>query len=352
MDKPGGFYVESHSTKGVEPWILKNLCEPIVDRIPPSITPNALSLADHVIVWATLVAAAAAPYLSPTYGMLARFLAAAGTLAFLLIDSIDGMHARRTGQTSRLGEVIDHGLDALNVPLSAAAIALTLQLDPFTIAAAVVTTTIHYHAQLVLYHHTSRFVHPTTNGPEAQVGLIVLYMVCGVVFCLTPQSATWARVTLTIVAWASILVNFKVEAFFLTRFHETGLPGLFAPHALFVLKLLLCAAAYLGGAMNVYVFTVAVTLVSFRITGTYVLRSVLGQRYDGVDWVVPSALVALTVAFHLMDGVHLCGYAVRDGLFYPLFAYLLLRNLADLHRHMPELREDEGENERQDPWPA
>ena len=340
-----GFYVESHATSGVEQWILKYCCEPISKRIPASITPNTISLFDFVVVWMTFVAAAAAPYLSPTNGMIARFLAALGTFVYLVGDSLDGLHARRTGQTSKLGEVIDHGLDSMGVPLSAAAMALTLQLDPWLVALSVVTTTMHYHAQLVVYHHTRIFVHPPTNGPDAQVGVIALYVAFGLLFYFVPPSTRWMSFVLPCVVGAAVLVNVRVEAFFLQR-----LGGLYVPHAVFVLMMMLCSAAYVGGAMNAYVFVLAVSLVSFRIIGTYVLRSVLDESFDGNDWVIPTYLVLATVAYHLpgMDDVFLFGWAVRDGLFYPLFAYVLLRNLVDLHRGMPRLR---GENEQEEPSP-
>lgn len=42
---------------------------------------------------------------------------AAGLWFYQSFDSIDGMQARRTGQSSPLGEMFDHGCDAINTTL-------------------------------------------------------------------------------------------------------------------------------------------------------------------------------------------------------------------------------------------
>ena len=45
MERRDRFYSENYSTTGIEPWLTKYAFEPIVKRIPPSVPPNALSLA-------------------------------------------------------------------------------------------------------------------------------------------------------------------------------------------------------------------------------------------------------------------------------------------------------------------
>ncbi len=45
-------------------------------------------------------------------------------------DNADGAHARRTGQASSLGELLDHGLDMLNTTYIAYAAAIGINAPP------------------------------------------------------------------------------------------------------------------------------------------------------------------------------------------------------------------------------
>lgn len=88
-------------------WIV----DPSIKRIPASVSPNAITLLGTVL---STIGAAICVALRPTGGPI--FLVVAVLLwAYIYCDNADGGHARRTGQTSALGETLDHGLDLLNV---------------------------------------------------------------------------------------------------------------------------------------------------------------------------------------------------------------------------------------------
>ena len=78
--------------------------------------------------------------LSPHVAPLTRvpLLLAAGAMMFasMVLDCWDGMQARRTGRTSKLGELLDHWLDAIHVPLVSAGMALMLELPPYRLPTA------------------------------------------------------------------------------------------------------------------------------------------------------------------------------------------------------------------------
>ncbi len=57
---------------------------------------------------------------------LALIGAGVGMLLSMIGDSLDGMHARRTDQCSKLGEMMDHWLDAIIVPLTTLGITVAL----------------------------------------------------------------------------------------------------------------------------------------------------------------------------------------------------------------------------------
>ncbi len=126
--------------------LVTKICAPIVERLPRSLTPNTISVGNHLVAWAGVVLVASAAFMDPAAALMARTLAAVTILVNLVMDCLDGMHARNTGQCSRMGELMDHGLDAANVPLNGAVVILAFQLDPLLLAVAFVTTAGVYNA--------------------------------------------------------------------------------------------------------------------------------------------------------------------------------------------------------------
>ncbi|MBN1947766.1 MAG: CDP-alcohol phosphatidyltransferase family protein [Bradymonadales bacterium] len=328
-----GFYSENYSNTGFEPWIVKHICEPLVKRIPPTVHPNTISIFNHAVCWLVFVAAAVAPYLNPIHGMAARVVAGIGVFSSLVLDCLDGMHARRTGQTSKLGEVMDHWLDALNVPLMGAAMILTLSLDPWTTAFGIVTASACYNAQLVLYHHTHRFVHPTTSGVDGQVYLTAVYLFLAGFFYFFPQDLRWVLLSSTVFAWLVIFISIKMDLFFIRR-----LGGFLPNHLVYLLFCTLFSALYLVGMMNTVVYVVGITMISFRLTGSYVLYTVLRKPYSGSDWWVGLWILAILAGHYWLEPYQIRGIEVQSVIPYLFFLTVVSLNLWDLARYLPELR--------------
>lgn len=87
----------------------KLLWNRIIPRIPASITPNTLTIVGQICGVLSAVATGAAVAGTPIFYLVSAFL----LMAYLTFDNIDGAHARRTKQTSSLGEFLDHGLDGI-----------------------------------------------------------------------------------------------------------------------------------------------------------------------------------------------------------------------------------------------
>jgi hypothetical protein len=66
-------------------------------------------------------------------------------------------------------------------------------------------------------------------------------------------------------------------------FYFPKLGPLVSEHVWFVGVMLGFGALYLLGAIEVHYFLFCVVFTSFRISGTYVLRTILRERYDGKD---------------------------------------------------------------------
>lgn len=86
---------------------------PVVRALPLSITPNQITVFGNVLIWLVVALTLAARHASP---LLLAALAVAYAL-YVLSDCVDGLFARHTQRTSRLGELLDHGLDSISLPL-------------------------------------------------------------------------------------------------------------------------------------------------------------------------------------------------------------------------------------------
>lgn len=118
------------SYKGITDLVTKYLWPPLalpVVRACASlgISPNALTVASWALVFVAGVCFARAQF--------GPGLAAAWLMTFL--DTVDGKLARVTLRTSRLGHVLDHGLDILHPPFWWAAWGLALPAAPWTLLA-------------------------------------------------------------------------------------------------------------------------------------------------------------------------------------------------------------------------
>jgi len=103
----------------------------LVDKvIPPTWAPNAITLAGFAC---TLI-----PHLliflyfpNELQGEVPRwlcFLAAVGQMAYVILDNCDGKQARKTGSSSPLGLLFDHGCDAINTFISGLSLFTVIQL--------------------------------------------------------------------------------------------------------------------------------------------------------------------------------------------------------------------------------
>lgn len=85
---------------------LNPICEKIQKYIPKFITPNMITLTG---VASTLTALYISPFknacVAPTISLL--------TCTYTVMDTLDGIHARKTNQTSLLGEFLDHICDCI-----------------------------------------------------------------------------------------------------------------------------------------------------------------------------------------------------------------------------------------------
>lgn len=313
--------------------IIRTLCEPVLVRLPSSLKPNTISLVTHVIAWATAALAIGSVQLPAKWKSAALVGAGVGTLLQMIGDCLDGMHARRTGQCSKLGEMMDHWLDANVVPLSTLGITLALGMDPWALVLVNATATMVYQAQLTLYHDTGDFLVPdTTSGVEAQFGLSLGYCAVAALFFFVDRDALWLDISLAVVAVIGVYVQMRCNWFYYRKLgkHVTG-------HLMFAGYLFAFGGLYLWGAMDLAGFVVTLIFTSFRVSGSYVLRTLLKHPYDGVDVGLILAPLAIAGVYMWLPNMAIAGTPLLSALPWLAGSYLLIRNLMDFRFHYREL---------------
>lgn len=331
-----GFVPEVNSR--FEPWILTHVVEPVARRIPRWVHPNWITYGSLLTVCLSFVLSVAAPHLEPGRALAARLVAGVLILGYLLTDSLDGMHARRTGQTSSLGEVLDHWFDAFIMGLVSAGLILTLELPVWAQTLGLVTTLTVYNAQLILYHHTRRFVHPPTSGVDAQVGIFMVYWAAGWLFYLAGPEVWWVRALALTLGVGSIATQLAMTWFYYPKLGREHL----APHALFTTLAAGFSVVYVLGGLDPLSYALLISALSFRVTGTYVLRTVLDVPYSGVDALSILWLAVLAGLLPLGSVAVYGGWTVQTLAPYAAVVTLVTVNVADLVRHLGDLRAEQS----------
>ncbi|MFO0547453.1 MAG: CDP-alcohol phosphatidyltransferase family protein [Polyangiaceae bacterium] len=118
----GGFAYKSEDRSILLPYYKRFLVEPLLPFIPARINPNTLTHLGHltnlsgVLLLLGLWQSRGWPFV----------VTAILLQIYIWFDNADGGHARRTGQCSPGGELLDHGLDILNVVYMGYLSAMTL----------------------------------------------------------------------------------------------------------------------------------------------------------------------------------------------------------------------------------
>lgn len=318
----------------IEERIVQWLCQPLLRHIPRSVHPNTISLVTHTICWITALLAVGSVHLPSPYKSLALAFAGIGMLTSMIGDCLDGMHARNTNQCSKLGEMMDHWLDAIIVPLVVLGSTLALEMGPWTIAAVNVTAVMVYHGQLVLYHHTGKFIHPEpASGMEAQFALSFGYVGLAALLYFVDRHQPWLDVAVAGIAILGLFIQARCNLFYYVR-----LGRLIRYHLLFVAMSAGFGALYLLHAIDLYAFALTLTFVSFRICGTYVLFTIVKRRYDGNDWGVFAWLALMFAAHFLLAPIPLGPFSLQALLPYFACAYMVARNLLDFSQYYGVLK--------------
>ncbi|CAL5043972.1 unnamed protein product [Urochloa decumbens] len=199
---------EDHSV--VAKYVLQPFWSRCVTLFPLWMPPNMITLTGFTfLVLSALLGYIYSPRLDtapPRWVHLAH-----GLLLFLYqtFDAVDGKQARRTSSSSPLGELFDHGCDALACAFEALALGSTLMCGGWTFCFWVVAAVPFY---LATWEHffTNTLILPTINGPTE--GLMLIYV--SHLFTFLTGAEWWAqdfRKSLPIFGWIPLPFLSEIE---------------------------------------------------------------------------------------------------------------------------------------------
>lgn len=160
----------NHIISPLAQWLVDHVMSPRL--APNAITIGALSLVilSHVIMlWYSPNMIEEAPRWVYAYAGLSLML-------YQILDVADGKQARKTGNSSPLGLLFDHGCDALNVVISACTFASTIMLGPtyWSLLVFLAPAMVFFMATWEEYY-TGTLALPIVNGPNE--GLLIMYSI-------------------------------------------------------------------------------------------------------------------------------------------------------------------------------
>ena len=165
-------------------WLTQHVWVPLAMRLPGRLPPNAITLAGGVSM-ATSVPCVYLALEGNRWGSLGTLVC---TLLYLTADNVDGPHARNTDQCSRLGEFLDHWLDAINGGVLSLSVVLCLGISGPLLLAYVITITLAFFATIWEQHHTGT-LHSEPLG--ANEGILLICAIHLTLFIL--PGASWLQ---------------------------------------------------------------------------------------------------------------------------------------------------------------
>ncbi|KAK1967808.1 CDP-alcohol phosphatidyltransferase [Colletotrichum sublineola] len=164
-------------------YILKPFYTNVVIKIfPMSMAPNLITLTGFMFVVANILTLLwYNPTLDQDCPSWVYYSWAIGLFLYQTFDAVDGSQARRTHQSGPLGELFDHGVDALNTSLEALIFAASQNMGQGWMTVAILfSSLLTFYVQTWDEYHTKTLTLGIVNGPvEGVLILVGVYALTG-----------------------------------------------------------------------------------------------------------------------------------------------------------------------------
>ena len=182
----------------------------LVPRIPARITPNSLTLTGLVCS----LSAAAATFAAWKFAIpWLYFVSAVLLFTYLTLDNVDGAHARRTGQTSHLGEFLDHGLDGIASTCVLIIACIVLQMEGVLFASLCALAGIGFALIFWEQFRTGLLVIPRVSSTEG----VTLLMVVQTIIAIAGEPV-WMRFSLSEVTPGTVIIGAVLIGYLVASF--------------------------------------------------------------------------------------------------------------------------------------
>ncbi|OWZ21300.1 CDP-alcohol phosphatidyltransferase [Phytophthora megakarya] len=158
--------------------VISPIAQWLVDRVlSPRLAPNAITIgALSLVILSHVIMLWYSPNMVEEAPRWVYANAGFSLLFYQILDVADGKQARKTGNSSPLGLLFDHGCDALNVVVSACTFASTIMLGPtyWSLLIFLAPAMVFFMATWEEYY-TGTLALPIINGPNE--GLLIMYSI-------------------------------------------------------------------------------------------------------------------------------------------------------------------------------
>jgi phosphatidylglycerophosphate synthase len=288
--------------------------QPALSFVSPDISPNSLSILGNFF---SLCAFASLLLLTPEEHYLFLFPAAC-TFLYLCLDNMDGMHARRTAQSSPLGEFLDHWFDAFNSGYLVFGLYYAGRLPALAVLAILAGTNLAYFATMWEQRHTGviRF----GRGGQIEGVTVIVFVYLGIalfghdLLCTTPLFGLLSVVELTAVLLCIGYATTIAGALWRTRQAFAEWIPLLLVNAGMVLWFHFGRIAFFPAAF-------LVLLTNSLFGGRHIIARVLGRPYAAAEPLLLIGMGLAVIASMVFDPAR----DVQTGVGWALVLYVLVR---------------------------
>ncbi|GAB9462761.1 hypothetical protein Gpo141_00000245 [Globisporangium polare] len=309
----------------------------LVEFLPLWLAPNLITLIGLLLVgFSHLLFALYCPFLDGDAPAWLFVVAAAALFAYQTLDNLDGKQARRTGSSSPLGLLFDHGCDALNVSVGTMTMACVLQLGPTWKA-----LSLAWSAHVVFIcatweeYYSGSLQLPLINGPTEgiliAISLKLFTAVVGPQFWTQEALPGWQVNTIFVLITAAssfftIGVN-AVNVFHAVRLRKDSMIVALTRLAPFCIINLLGVAWAIFSPSDIFAqyprtFLWMLGLLNSKLVLHLMLAHLCGEEYHPFrKTLVPIFYVAAHCGFSMLEGIY---DAINEGLIVKEFFFLSL----------------------------
>jgi len=283
MVKDYSYHVEEKSI--TQNTLIRVLWNPIVEKIPSSITPNSITVCGAIFVFIS--------GFFVWFAVQGHPWAYLGTALFIFLymtcDNIDGIHARRTGQSSQLGEFLDHWLDALAMVVINMGIIFSLEINDCFLLMVAISVTLSFFATIWEHYHTGVFYSGRLGTNEGLLLIICLYL-----FLFFVPKAHWVQyqnpTTLSIGSAIAYLTLISCTITTIKIIVRVGKKFLDYPPLLLTIVGILVLTTH---GLDLYFAAGAILLSNAIFSGPFLIKRLTGKNSSLRRWIYSIVAVAI-----------------------------------------------------------